>query len=152
MKEKILDLVQDKTTPKEKMREELDIDKEKYDTEYVDEDIDEEEEEDDVEEEEESMIDSLTTKKKKKEDLKRRKKLQTMVEQLETQIEKVDETVGDKFNVIHVLDLGSLGEFIPTEELKVAIIEVLNTHNDEEEADAIIEKLEINCLELNETL
>ena len=147
MKEKILDLVQDKTTPKEKMKLELDIDKEKYDTEYVDEDIDEEEEEDDDddgEEEEESMIDSLTTKKKKKEDLKRRKKLQTMVEQLETQIEKVDETVGDKFNVIHVLDLGSLGEFIPTEELKVAIIEVLNTHNDEEEADAIIEKLDLN--------
>ena len=99
-------------------------------------------------EEEESMIDTLTkpdknVEKRKKEDQRRREKLQAMVEKLETQIEEVDETVGDKLNVIQVLELGSLGEFIPTEQLKAAIIDVLNTHNDEKEADVIIEKLDL---------
>ena len=83
-------------------------------------------------------------KRQKREDFKRREKLQAMVKKLESQIEKVDETVGDKLNVIQVLDLGGLGEFIPTEQLRAAIIDVLNTHNDEEEADAIIDRLDLN--------
>ena len=97
------------------------------------------------------MIGDLTTsssrkeaKRRRREDSKRREKLQAMVKKLESQIEKVDETVGDKLNVIQVLDLGGLGEFIPTEQLRAAIIDVLNTHNDEEEADAIIDRLDLN--------
>ena len=101
--------------------------------------------------EEEDMIEALTTsssnkeaQRQKREDSKRREKVQAMVKKLESQIDKVDETVGDKLNVIQVLDLGGLGEFIPTEQLRAAIIDVLNTHNDEEEADAIIAKLDLN--------
>ena len=142
IKKKILNLVSDQS-PQEKDE----VDQQMVDDDKKSSDFDEEKEF-----EKEDMIGDLTTSSSRKEeeakdeeeDSKRREKLQAMVKKLESQIEKVDETVGDKLNVIQVLDLGGLGEFIPTEQLRAAIIDVLNTHNDEEEADAIIDRLDLN--------
>jgi hypothetical protein len=73
-----------------------------------------------------------------------RARLAKMAAKLENQLDSVDESIGDKLNVLHVLDLEGLGEFVTKDDVRVALKETLGTRTNDDEIEAILNRLDIN--------
>ena len=73
-----------------------------------------------------------------------RARLAKMTEKLESQVDKVDESIGDKLNLIHVLKLDEETSIVTKEELFAALMHIVGTKENASEIEALVDKLDTN--------